>query len=312
MPAATVLVIGNCTLDISFRVPRFPRPGETVLAEGSSRDLGGKGANQAVAAARSGVAVALCAAVGADENGDAMRTRLAEEGVGTEHLAAARVPTDLSIIHVSPEGENSIVSTHAAAASMDMERAGPALAAAGAGDVVLMQGNLSLDTTHGCLAEGRRRGALTVLNPAPIQYGYDAIWPLVDCAVVNEVESEHLTHRAEPAAAAMRLHERGVSRVITTLGARGALLSHEGSSLEIAADPVQAVDTTGAGDVFCGVLAACVARGLEFDPAARAAVRAATLSVMRPGTQSAFPSRSDIEGILDSIRNGNEPSGTTR
>ena len=298
---ARVVVIGNCTIDIAFHVPRFPRPGETVLAGGSARDLGGKGANQAVAAARSGAPVAFCAAVGADENGDAMRARLVEEGVGTDHLAIPPVPTDESIIYVTPEGENSIVSTHAAAASMDLALARPALEAAGAGDVLLMQGNLAHDVTRACLEEGRRRRAVTVLNPAPIQYGYEAIWPFVDCAIVNEVESEHLAGSSDPATAARCLAARGVRHVVVTLGARGALVAEGEAAREIAADPVEAVDTTGAGDVFCGVFAASLARGLAVASATRGAVRAATLSVTRHGTQRAFPSRSEIERILAEV-----------
>ena len=302
MPSATVLVIGNCTLDISFRVPRFPRPGETVLADGTARDLGGKGANQAVAAARSGAPVAFCAAVGADENGRSMRTGLAEAGVCTEHVMTLPDPSDQSIIYVTPEGENSIVSTHAGAASMDMAAARPALESVAAGDVVLMQGNLAHDVTRGCLEEGRRRGAVTVLNPAPIQYGYEAIWPFVDCAILNEVESEHLAGSADPGAAAAHLAGQGVRHVIVTLGARGALVAEDGSTRTVPAKRVEAVDTTGAGDVFCGVFAACIARSLPVEPATRGAVRAATLSVTRRGTQSAFPSRSEIERILAEVR----------
>ena len=305
MPSqARVVVIGNCTLDVAYHVPRFPRPGETVLAAGSARDLGGKGANQAVAAARSGAPVAFCAAVGADENGDAMRARLVEEGVGTDHLAIPPVPTDESIIYVTPEGENSIVSTHAAAASMDMTLARPALEAVGAGDVLLMQGNLSRELTRACLEEGRRRRAVTVLNPAPIQYGYEAIWPFVDCAIVNEVESEHLAGSADPATAARRLSERGVRHVVVTLGARGALTAEGEATREIATEPVEAVDTTGAGDVFCGVFAGSLARGLAVASATRGAVRAATLSVTRHGTQRAFPSRAEIERILVEVGDG--------
>ena len=301
MPPARVLVIGNCTLDIAFHVPRFPRPGETVLAGGSARDLGGKGANQAVVAARSGAPVAFCAAVGADGTGEAMRARLVEEGVGTEHVVTPPVPTDESIIYVTPEGENSIVSTHAAAASMDMALARPALEAADAGDILLMQGNLAHDLTRACLEEGRMRRAVTVLNPAPIQYGYEAIWPFVDCAILNEVESGDLAGSADPATAARRLLERGVSRVIVTLGARGALVAEDGSTRELPAEPVEAVDTTGAGDVFCGVFAAGLARRLAALPAALGAVRAATLSVTRHGTQNAFPSRAEIERILAEV-----------
>ena len=302
MTSARVLVIGNCTLDIAYRVPRFPQPGETVLAGHSARDLGGKGANQAVVAARCGAPVAFCAAVGADENGEAMRARLVAEGVDTDHVATPPVPTDESVICVTPEGENSIVSTHAAAASMDFALARPALEAAAAGDVLLMQGNLAHDLTRACLEEGRRRQTVTVLNPAPIQYGFEAIWPFVDCAILNEVESEHLTGSADPAIAARRLLERGVSRVIVTLGACGAQVAEDGSTREIPAEPVDAVDTTGAGDVFCGVFAAGLARRFGALPAARGAVRAATLSVTRHGTQNAFPSRAEIERIMAEVR----------
>lgn len=308
MPSARVLVIGNCTLDISFRVPRFPKPGETVLADGAARDLGGKGANQAVAAARSGARVSFCAVVGADEIGRSMRSELADAGVDTEHVTTSRLPSDQSIIYVTPEGENSIVSTHAAAASMDLAVARPALEAVAAGDVVLMQGNLAHDLTRACLEEGRRR-AVTVLNPAPIQYGYEAIWPFVDCAILNEVESEHLTGSADPAAAAAHLVDRGVRHAIVTLGARGALVAEDGSTREVPAERVEAADTTGAGDVFCGVLAACIARSLPVEPATRAAVRAATLSVTRRGTQSAFPARSEVERILAEVRD--EPRDAT-
>ena len=302
MSPAKVVVIGNCTLDIAFRVPRFPRPGETLLARDSTRDLGGKGANQAVAAARSGVPVSLSAAVGGDEIGNAVRARLAEEGVGLDHVATRAVPTDESIIYVTPEGKNSIVSTHAAAASMDMTLVRPALAAAAPGDIVLMQGNLPHDLTLGCLEAARCGQSVTVLNPAPIQYGYDAVWPFVDCAILNEVESEDLTGSADPVAAAQRLLARGVRHVIVTLGARGALVAREdGATQAIPADTVAAVDTTGAGDVFCGVFVAATARGLQAEPAARAAARAATLSVTRHGTQRAFPNRAEIDRILESV-----------
>ena len=299
MASARVLVIGNCTVDLSFRVPRFPRPGETLLADDSSRDLGGKGANQAVAAARSAVSTALCAAVGADAEGKLAAARLSGEGVGPDHLAILGVPTDQSIIYVTPDGENNIVSTHAAAAALDLAAARPALETVAAGDIVLMQGNLSQAVTRACLEEGRRRQAVTLLNPAPIQYGFDAIWPFVDIAIVNEVEAEELTGCADPAGGAERLLARGAGEAIVTLGPRGALLAREdGTTVAIAAEAVEAVDTTGAGDVFCGVFSACLARGLEIEPAARGAVRAATLSVTRPGTQRAFPSRAEIDRIL--------------
>ena len=298
MPDARVVVIGNCTLDLAFNLPRFPEPGETLLATGASQDIGGKGANQAVAAARAGVAVSFCSAAGRDVHGTAIRQRLEGEGVCPDHVAEVDTPTDMSIIHVTPGGQNAIVSTHAAAASMDMAMVRPLLRGAAAGDIMLMQGNLSHDLTRACLKDGRQRGMTTVLNPAPIHYCLKDLWPFVDYAVPNEVEAEQLTHCAEAEAGARRLLDLGARQAIVTLGATGALLAHDGRIVAIEAESVDAVDTTGAGDVFCGVFAAALGRGLDATRAARVATGAATLSVTRPGTQRAFPRRSEIERLF--------------
>ena len=205
MQNARIVVIGNCTLDLAFNLPRFPKPGESLLASGASQDVGGKGANQAVAAARSGVDVTFCSATGRDAQGAEIRNRLDGEGVRSNHVEEVDARTDMSIIHVTPGGQNSIVSTHAAAASMEFAMIRPALRDATAGDILLMQGNLSRDLTRACMREARRRGMTTVLNPAPIHCELDDLWPLVDCAVPNEVEVERLTNRPEPAAGAHRL-----------------------------------------------------------------------------------------------------------
>ena len=301
MSKARVVVIGNCALDLAFNLPRFPKPGETLLAIGASRDVGGKGANQAVAAARGGVDVALGSAVGMDVHGAEIRSRLEREGVRADHVAEVDAPTDMSIIHVTPRGENSIVGTHGAAASMETAMVRPLLRDAIAGDILLMQGSLSRDLTRACLREGRRRGMTTVLNPAPIHYDFEDVWPLVDCAVPNEVEAEQLTACSESAAGAHRLLALGARRAIVTLGAAGALLAEDGRIAAFEADTVDAVDTTGAGDVFCGVFAAGLARGLDVARSIRVAICAATLSVTRPGTQRAFPSRSEIDLLFRTV-----------
>ena len=299
MPQAKVLVIGNCTLDIAFRLPHFPEPGETILAPAPTQDVGGKGANQAVAAARSGVPVLFCSALGRDQHAKTIKDRLKPEGVRLDYVADMAAPTDQSIIYVTPRGENSIVSTHDAAASMDMTSVQPLLQAAAGGDIMLLQGNLSHDLTRACLDEGRRRRITTVLNPAPIQYRFDDIWPFVDYAILNVVETEHLTACADPMSGARRLLEQDVRQVVVTLGAGGALAARDDHVHKIAAERVEAVDTTGAGDVFCGVFVACLSRDLGLEAATTLAVRAATLSVTRHGTQSAFPSRTEIDRILD-------------
>ena len=307
MPNARIVVIGNCTLDLAFNLPRFPSPGESLLATGTSQDVGGKGANQAVAAARSGVDVTFCSATGRDVQGAEIRNRLDGEGVRSNHVAEVDARTDMSIIHVTPGGQNSIVSTHAAAASMEFTMIRSALRDATAGDILLMQGNLSRDLTRACMREARRRDMTTVLNPAPIHYELDDLWPLVDCAVPNEVEVERLTNCAEPAAGAHCLLALGTGQVIVTLGAAGALLAREGGMASFDAEAVDAVDTTGAGDVFCGVFAAGLGRGLDAAQAIRVAIRAATLSVTRPGTQRAFPRRSEIESLFRTVGAEDDP-----
>ena len=298
----TVFVIGNCTLDLFFRLSRFPKPGETLLASEPLQDIGGKGANQAVIAARAGVAVRFVAAVGKDADGAEIRANLQREGLSVEHVQQVEAPTDKSIIYVASDSENCIVSSHAAAATLRTEDVADLLASAGKKDFVLMQGNLSADLTRYCLETSRKQGATTLLNPAPIHYSFDPIWPFVNTAILNAVEISALTGITDPIAGARRLNATGVERVIVTLGAKGVLSLTAAERLEIPAVPVAAVDTTGAGDVFCGVYVAGLALG--YDPVAslRVANEAAARAVTRPGTQSAFPSRDELSDIIRTAR----------
>jgi ribokinase len=289
----TVLVIGNATVDISFEVERLPRPGETLLARSRTVDAGGKGLNQAIAARRAGAAVRYLAAIGDDPAGQVLRDRLAAEGLLADLLVRPG-PSDESIICLAPGGDNCIVSTDAMAKSVSFEDATGHLAALASGDILLMQGNLSRATTAGCLEQARACRVKTLLNPAPIAFDYAGLWPLVDCAIVNQVEDRELTGETEPRAAAAALRAAGAGRVVVTLGADGALIVDAIGEATIPAEPVAAIDTTGAGDVFCGVLAAGLDLGLDALSAARWAVRAATLSVTRRGTTAAFPSADQL------------------
>jgi len=315
-----VLVIGNCAIDRSFRLSRLPAAGETVLADGSSDDIGGKGANQAVAAARAGAAVILCSAIGRDEDGARMKSRLCAESVRTEFVFERDGRTDQSVVLVATSGENCIVSSHEMARSIGPEAAADALATLEAGDILLMQGNLPRRTTEHCLREGRRRGTLVVLNPAPIAFPYSQLWELVDIVVANEVESRTLTGDGDPIAGARTLLGRGPKLVVTTLGRMGAVVVGNNRDYRIPAPQVGVVDTTGAGDVFCGVFAAGMALDLPAERAVSWAVRAATLSVTRWGTQRAFPTpgemaslrQSNTEGELWPIQGGAGPESGGR
>ena len=290
--------MGNCTLDLAFRLSRFAQPGETLLSDRHTRDVGGKGANQAVAAARTGVAVTFCSAVGDDTDGQWLRAQLQGEMVGATHIHVVDAPTDISIIFVTDGGQNSIVSTHAAAQALCDKDVAAALAGLARDDVVLMQGNLDLALTKYALQEAHRSGARTVLNPAPIHYDYNDLWPHVDVVVPNEVEVSTLTATRDIEAGARRLLEHGVDDVIVTLGAAGALHVSAAGAKRYGAEPTKAVDTTGAGDVFCGILAASVAMRHPIDAAIRAGVRAATLSVGRYGTQTAFPTGDELQVLM--------------
>jgi ribokinase len=297
-----ILVIGNCTVDLSFMVPRFPRAGETLLASDKAMDLGGKGANQAVAAGRFGADARLAAPIGRDPDGEWAVRRLAGEGIGHDDLLRTSAATDLSLIYITPDGENSIVSSHGAAASASVDWVQAIVGAASEGTILLMQGNLSLETTRAALKAARERGLTTVLNPAPIQYAYDNIFPFTDILVLNETEAMDLGGEAEPIASAKALHSSGISTVIVTLGARGAVAFTDKETIEIASSPVVALDTVGAGVVFCGTLVATLGRKTSVHLAMRVAVDAATLSVTRRGTQSAFPSIDEARELM--IRNG--------
>ena len=295
-----VVVVGNCTLDHFFRVSRFPKAGETLLSTARMVDVGGKGANQSVVIARCGVAILFVSSLGRDADGDTIRTCLAAESIKLDHLLTSSEPTDQSIIYVTPDGENCIVSSHSAAASITPADAEPTLCKVEAGDIVLLQGNLSLEVTRYCLDEAKRRQARTVLNPAPIQYPYVTLWPLIDCAILNEVEIQELGGGRGPLASGRALLGKGTVFIIVTLGEQGAILISDREPVHIPAPRVVAIDTAGAGDVFCGVFAGGLVRGLSPEDAACCAVQAASLSVTRHGTQSSFPTVEELQDIFNS------------
>jgi ribokinase len=293
----TILVIGNATVDLSFEVDHLPEPGETLLARSRLVDAGGKGLNQAIVAHRAGAAVTYVAAIGDDADGQIICRRLLDEEMDLAHLRIREGATDQSIIYLDPQGENAIVSTAAMATSLGAADAAAPLDALQNGDLLLMQGNLSRTTTEACLIEARRRGARTLLNPAPIAFDYAGLWPIVDVAIVNEVESRVLGGIEPHDAAARRLLALGAGAVIVTLGAAGALVVTRDGVRPVPAPTVTVVDTAGAGDVFCGVLAAALARGRSLADAVPLAVTAASLAVTRRGTSSAFPSAAELAAL---------------
>ncbi len=289
-------MLGNATADYGYQVERLPRPGETVLADGQSVEPGGKGLNQAVVAARAGASVTFATAIGDDADGAMIRAYLADEGLASSAQRMTRGPTDRSILCTERGGQNFIVSTDRQAKSIMIDDARDLLTALRPGDILLMQGNLSRETTGDALQAAEAAGVRTILNPAPITWDFSAVLKWSRILVVNEVEAETLSGAAEPETAAAILRRRGAGTVIVTLGAAGALLAAETACL-IPAPDVQAVDTAGAGDVFVGVLAAAIAEREDVSEACGWAIRAASLSVTRPGTSGAFPTARELQQL---------------
>jgi ribokinase len=295
-----VIVVGNCTVDLSFAVPCLPRAGETVLASERRVDLGGKGANQAVVASRFGAQTILAAPIGRDSDGEWACGHLAAEGLSLAALWRSEAPTDQSVIWVSSDGENSIVSTHHAALEASPQWAEDILAGhAEPGDILLMQGNLSVETTRAALVAGRRAGMTTVLNPAPVQPGYAALLPLAHIAVLNRVEAIMLGGDDDALHAGASIHAAGVPQVIVTLGAEGAVLMNGRDVVHLPSHKVRVVDSVGAGDTLCGAFVAALTRGLPAPRALALAVESASLTVTRKGTQASFPTRAEGEALCE-------------
>jgi ribokinase len=294
------VVIGNIALDETFRVPALPAPGETLLASAAGVDLGGKGANQAVVLARCGVPTRLVARIGADAAAAQLRALLAAEPLDISGLIAAGAATDRSVVLVTGEGDNAIISIADCARGLTTAEAEAALAGAAPGDILLVQGNLTMAVTRHALEVARRRGLHTVFNPAPVAPKFATLWPLVDLAVLNAGEARCLSGAAEATRAAERIHAQGAGIVVVTLGAGGALLRDAVGTVRQAAVPVVVRDTTGAGDTFAAVLAAALlVRRLPTPVALRAAAEAAALTVSRAGTLVSFPSAAELATILD-------------
>jgi ribokinase len=291
-------VIGNAAVDTVIRLDRLPQPGETIAALGAADDLGGKGANQAVVIARCQREVRLVAAVGADAPGDRIRRSLASEGVAADGLWTWSGATDRCVIYVDRHGENTIVSLIDAARAFDpIEKTGLARCIA-PGDWVVLQGNLRPSVTRACLALARRNGAVTALNPSPTYPVGEYDWRLVDLVVANRSEAIELGGRDDPITAAHALHEAGAAAVVLTLGAEGAAFVAANKVLRVRAARVTAVDTVGAGDVFCGTLVAVRAALFCWEAALQAASEAAAICVARAGVLASFPTRNEMAGVV--------------
>ncbi len=296
-----MLVVGSINVDLVVSVDRLPRPGETVTGGEFARHQGGKGANQAVAAARAGARVSFVGAVGDDDEGRAALNELRREGVDTGGIATlAGSHTGVALIVVDGTGENQIAVASGANAHVD-----GALVERALGDadlvsqrVLLINFEIPDEALLGAARHGAGHGMRVVLNPAPARPLPDELLALEPILLANAGEAAALTGERDPAASAERLSAMTGRPAIVTLGERGALLNVEGETQLLPAPAVTAVDTTGAGDAFTGALAAELARGTAIEQAARFGVVAASLSVTRRGARAGMPRREQVETLL--------------
>ncbi len=301
-----VIVVGSVNVDLVVGTDRLPAPGETVVGGRFARHDGGKGGNQAVAAARLGARTAFIGAVGDDAFGVDARAALAAEGIDVEGLLVLPdEPTGVALIVVDEEGENQIAvasGANAALSSVQVRAVFKRLVLAHA-DVVLVGHEIRTGATHEALRLARIAGATAILNPAPA-HGLES--PTLGLAAIltpNEGELAALVGEGgSPAARAKRLlgPAPGDRAVLVSIGAKGALLVAGGRTHAIPAPRVEVVDTVGAGDTLNGALAAGLAAGLELADASRRAVVAASLSVQRAGARAGMPTRDELEGALGS------------
>jgi len=286
-------------MDVIARVWRHPAVGETVLGTDVRVSPGGKGGNQAVAAARLGAATAMVGRVGTDSFGDSLLEFLAAEGVAVAGVArTAGAPSGTALIVVDRGSENSIVVVPGANATMEVADLGVSFEP---GDVVVAQFEIPLPVVHAALSRARDGGALTILNPAPALPECGDVLGLADVVVVNESELRFLVSADRPPSTlddavplARRLRRRPDQVVIATLGPLGAVAVVGSEVVAVEGHRVEAVDSTGAGDCFVGVLAASLWRGADMADALRFANLAASISVQRPGAGPSMPSLADV------------------
>jgi ribokinase len=292
-----LLVAGSANHDTVLDTDRIPRAGETVVASSALHAMGGKGANQAVAAASLGRPTDLLAAVGDDCAAEVVRHALRRAGVGTELLQVTNQPTGQAVVLREPDGDNRIVVASGANAHLDVGRASDAFQDAAA---VLCQLETPLDTVRTALTLARRHGAMTVLNAAPAVPGAAQLLPLVDILIVNEQEATDLAGIARPGAAATRMLDAGPSLVVVTRGAAGALMAQPDGIAEQPAFAVPVVDTTGAGDCFTGALVHALLGGAAPGFALRTACAAGALATTRAGAGVLLDQR-DIDALTEDL-----------
>ncbi|MEB6462624.1 ribokinase [Raoultella ornithinolytica] len=302
--AGKLVVLGSINADHILNLESFPTPGETVTGHHYQVAFGGKGANQAVAAGRSGADIAFIACTGDDDIGERVRRQLERDRIDVAPVRAVNAQsTGVALIFVNAEGEN-VIGIHAGAnAALSVEQVEAEKARIAGSQALLMQLESPLESVLAAAKIAHQHQTTVVLNPAPARDLPDELLSLIDIITPNETEAEKLTgirveNDDDAAKAARVLHEKGIGIVMITLGSRGVWVSHDGQGRRVPGFKVQAVDTIAAGDTFNGAFVTALLEGTALDEAIRFAHAAAAIAVTRKGAQPSVPWREEIDEFL--------------
>lgn len=295
-----ITVFGSINMDLIAATPRLPKPGETIAGTGFSTAAGGKGANQALAARRAGASVTMAGAVGSDPFAEGALALLKDAGANLSLTRTVAEPTGTAHILVGGDGENVIVVVASANGTISAEDADGAIAAMSAGDILMVQLEVPAPAVEKALALAKANGVTSVINIAPLTGDAARLGRMADIVVANESEFELLAGRSaldDPSreAAMAALSAETGQTVIVTLGAEGVIAVRDGKTHRAKGLKIEPVDTVGAGDTFCGYLAASLDAGLPFDAALRRAAVAGSLACLKPGAQPAIPLAADVD-----------------
>jgi ribokinase len=305
MMARNIVVVGSSNTDMILQMAHIPRPGETIIGGKFSMAAGGKGANQAVGAARAGGKVTFIARVGSDMFGEQAVKGFARDGINVDHVIRdAEAPSGVALIFVADDGENSIgvaSGANARLSPVDIRAAEKVIASAG---ILVMQLETPLETVQAAAEIAAANNVPVILDPAPAQPLSDDILKHVSIMKPNESEAEILTGQKvtnadDAGKAAQALMKHGVKTVLLTMGASGTMVATSEGTEVIPSYKVKAVDSTAAGDVFTGSLAVALSEGKELKEAVRFANAAAAISVTRLGAQPSAPTRKEIEEFIN-------------